>query len=69
VHAGDRSSYSYSTEVKAQPVAVQTHAAVAAAPAAVVSSVHHTVPAYAYGYYPAAASYSYYSPYHYVVGK
>lgn len=68
VHDGAHSSYSYSSEVRAQPV-VHTHAAVAAAPA-VVSTVHHTVPTYAYGYYPANyANYAYYSPYHYVVGK
>ena len=76
VHAGDRSSYSYSSEVKSEPAVVHHTTSVAAAapvvaaPVAAVSTVHHTVPtyAYSYGYYP-AASYAYYSPYHYVVGK
>lgn len=76
MHGGDRSSYSYSSEVKSEPV-VHTHTAVAAAPVvaspvAAVSTVHHTVPAYGYGYqygYYPHANYAYYSPYHYVVGK
>lgn len=68
VHDGAHSSYSYSSEVRANPV-VHTHsvAAVAAAAPAVVSTVHHTVPTYAYSYYP--SHYGYYSPYHYLVGK
>lgn len=66
VHDGVRSSYSYVSEVKSEPAVVHhTHAAVAAAPVAAVSTVHHTVPTHYY--YP--ASFSYYSPYHYAVGK
>lgn len=62
MHSGGASSYSYSTETKAAPAVVHS---VAAAPV-----VHHTVPTYAYGYYPSYyPSYSYYSPYSYVVGK
>lgn len=54
MHSGDHSSYSYSSEVRSQPV-VQTHAHVVAAGA------HYAAPAH----YPAA----YYSPYSYVIGK
>lgn len=77
VRSGDHASYTYSQEVKAQPVVhTQTHAtqvAVAAAPAAVVSYAHYAYPTAAYsnyGYYGYPYGYSYAaSPYSYVLGK
>ena len=73
VRSGDHASYSYTSEVKSNPV-VHTHAAaaVAAVPTHAVAT-HAVVPGAYYathhyaGYYPTA--YSYYSPYSYVVGK
>lgn len=72
MRSGNHASYSYSSEVKSEPV-VHTHTHAAAVPVAAVpvATTHHTVAAvpsvHHYGYYPAA--YSYYSPYSYVIGK